>query len=126
MMSKFKTMLLAGTFALAPLAAHAQEAPVAEVVADETQGDVSSEAYAADAKAKMQKEMDAAIALVEKMFDTSSLPPRMKSPGTLVLMVTCRYTPWPAPYPTATPSALARPPTWRSTRRCTPRCRLTR
>ena len=75
MMSKFKTMLLAGTFALAPLAATAQEAPVAEVVADDAQGDASSEAYAADAKAKMQKEMDAAIALVEKMFDTSSLPP---------------------------------------------------
>ena len=74
-MSKFKTMLLAGTFALAPLAATAQEAPVAEVVADDAQGDVSSEAYAADAKAKMQKEMDQAIALVEKMFDTGSLPP---------------------------------------------------
>lgn len=74
-MSKFKTMLLAGTFALAPLAATAQEAPVAEVVADDAQGDVSSETYAADAKAKMQKEMDAAIAMVEKMFDTSSLPP---------------------------------------------------
>jgi len=75
MMSKFKTMLLAGTFALAPLATNAQEAPIAEVVADDAQGDVSSEAFAADAKAKMQKEMDAAIALVEKMFDTSSLPP---------------------------------------------------
>ena len=75
MMSKFKTMLLAGTFALAPLSANAQEAPVAEVVAADDQGDVSSETYAADAKAKMQKEMDAAIALVEKMFDTSSLPP---------------------------------------------------
>jgi len=70
-----KAMLLAGTFALAPLAATGQEAPVAEVVADDAQGDVSSEAYAADAKAKMQKEMDAAIALVEKMFDTGSLPP---------------------------------------------------
>lgn len=74
-MSKFKTMLLAGTFALAPLAATAQEAPVAEVVADDAQVDVSSEAYAADAKAKMQKEMNEAIALVEKMFDTKSLPP---------------------------------------------------
>ena len=74
-MSKFKTMLLAGTFALAPLAANAQEAPVAEVVVADDQSDVSSETYAADAKAKMQKEMDAAIALVEKMFDTSSLPP---------------------------------------------------
>ncbi|MBJ7438051.1 MAG: DUF2059 domain-containing protein [Sphingopyxis sp.] len=75
MMSKFKTMLLAGTFALAPLSANAQEAPVAEVVAADDQGDVSSETYAAEAKAKMQKEMDQAIALVEKMFDTSSLPP---------------------------------------------------
>ena len=75
MMSKFKMMLLAGTFALAPLSANAREAPVAEVVAADDQGDVSSETYAADAKAKMQKEMDAAIALVEKMFDTSSLPP---------------------------------------------------
>ena len=70
MMSKFKAMLLAGTFALAPLTAAAQEAPVAEVVAADEQGDASSEAYAADAKAKMQKEMDQAIALVEKMFDT--------------------------------------------------------
>ena len=74
-MSKFKTMLLAGTFALAPLPLFAQEAPVAEVVVADDQSDVSSETYAADAKAKMQKEMDAAIALVEKMFDTSSLPP---------------------------------------------------
>jgi hypothetical protein len=73
-MSKFKTMLLAGTFALAPLAATAQEAPVAEVVADDAQVDVGSEAYAADAKAKMQKEMNEAIALVEKMFDTKSMP----------------------------------------------------
>ena len=75
MMSKFKTMLLAGTFALAPLAATAQEAPLAEVVAAEEQGDFDSEAYAADAKAKMQKDMDQAVALVEKMFDTSNLPP---------------------------------------------------
>lgn len=73
--TRFKTILLAGTFALAPLAATAQEAPVAEVVVADDQSDVSSETYAADAKAKMQKEMDAAIAMVEKMFDTSSLPP---------------------------------------------------
>lgn len=75
MMSKFKTMLLAGTFALAPLAATAQEAPIAEAVAADDQSDFDSEAFAVDAKAKMQKEMDEAIALVEKMFDTSSLPP---------------------------------------------------
>jgi hypothetical protein len=75
MMSNFKTMLLAGTFALAPLAATAQEAPVAEVVATDEQAELDSKAYAAESKAKMQKEMDAAIAMVEKMFDTASLPP---------------------------------------------------
>ena len=42
-MSKFKTMLLAGTFALAPLPLFAQEAPVAEVVVADDQSDVSSE-----------------------------------------------------------------------------------
>jgi hypothetical protein len=86
MMSKVKTILLAGAIAMLPLGAPAyaaqQEAPVAEVVespepsdAADAQGDFDSEAYAAQTKAKMQKEMDAAIALVEKMFDTSSLPP---------------------------------------------------
>ncbi len=86
MMSKFKTMLLAGTIAMLPLGTPAyaaqKEAPLAEAVEaptpteiDDAQGDADSEAYAAQAKAKMQKEMDAAIALVEKMFDTSSLPP---------------------------------------------------
>lgn len=81
MMPKFKTMLLAGTIALLPLdtAVHAapEEAPAAEVVVDASQdsADADSEAYAADAKAKMEREMDAAIAMVEKMFDTSDLPP---------------------------------------------------
>lgn len=81
MMPKFKTMLLAGTIALLPLAAptHAapEEAPAAEVVVDASQdsANADSEAYAADAKAKMEREMDAAIAMVEKMFDTSDLPP---------------------------------------------------
>ncbi|WP_428628110.1 DUF2059 domain-containing protein [Sphingopyxis sp.] len=85
-MSKFKAMLLAGTIAMLPLGAQAyaapKEAPMAEVVeaptpteADDAQGDFDSEAYAEQAKAKMQKEMDEAIALVEKMFDTKSLPP---------------------------------------------------
>ncbi|HEV7340596.1 MAG TPA: DUF2059 domain-containing protein [Sphingopyxis sp.] len=73
--TRFKTMLLAGTFALAPLAAPAQEAPVAEVVAADEQDELDSKAYAAESKAKMQKDMDAAIAMVEKMFDTASLPP---------------------------------------------------
>lgn len=84
MMMKMKSMLLVGAIAMLPLAAPAyaapKEAPVAEVVAvpqaeDEAASEYDSEAYAAEAKAKMQKEMDEAIALVEKMFDTSSLPP---------------------------------------------------
>lgn len=83
----FKSILLAGAIAMMPLGAHAyaapKQAPVAEVVAapaevateDEAETEFDSEAYAAEAKAKMQKEMDEAIALIEKMFDTSSLPP---------------------------------------------------
>ncbi|MGQ2935974.1 MAG: DUF2059 domain-containing protein [Sphingopyxis sp.] len=83
MMPSFQSILLAGAAAMLPLGASAhaaqKEAPVAEVVAapveDETAAPYDSEAAAAEAKAKMQKEMDEAIALVEKMFDTSSLPP---------------------------------------------------
>ena len=83
MMPSFKSILLAGAVAMLPLGAQAyaapKEAPVAETVAapadDEVATEYDSEAAAADAKAKMQKEMDEAIALVEKMFDTSSLPP---------------------------------------------------
>ncbi|MDO9368214.1 MAG: DUF2059 domain-containing protein [Sphingopyxis sp.] len=79
----FKSMLLAGAIAMLPLGAPAyaapKEAPVAEVVAapadDEASSEFDSQAYAQEAKAKMQKEMDDAIALIEKMFDTSSLPP---------------------------------------------------
>jgi len=84
----FKSILLAGAIAIAPAHAFAapKEAPVAEVVSlpdvvftDEgtqtAETEYDSEAAAAEAKAKMQKEMDEAIALVEKMFDTSSLPP---------------------------------------------------
>ena len=86
MMPTFKSILLAGTIAMLPLGAQAyaapKEAPVAEVVAvsappeadSETTSEFDSEAYAAEAKAKMQKEMDEAIALIEKMFDTKSLP----------------------------------------------------
>ena len=90
MMPSFKSILLAGAVAMLPFgaAAHAapkkaaKEAPVAEVVVtepaqieEEPASDFDSEAYAKEQKAKMQKEMDEAIALVEKMFDTSSLPP---------------------------------------------------
>lgn len=90
MMPSFKSILLAGAVAMLPFgaAAHAapkkaaKEAPVAEVMAaepaqveEEPASDFDSEAYAKEQKAKMQKEMDEAIALIEKMFDTSSLPP---------------------------------------------------
>lgn len=90
MMPSFKSILLAGAVAMLPFgaAAHAapkkaaKEAPVAEVmvaepaqVEEEPASDFDSEAYAKEQKAKMQKEMDEAIALIEKMFDTSSLPP---------------------------------------------------
>lgn len=90
MMPSFKSILLAGAVAMLPFgaAAHAapkkaaKEAPVAEVVVtepaqieEEPASDFDSEAYAKEQKAKMQKEMDEAIALIEKMFDTSSLPP---------------------------------------------------
>jgi len=74
-------MLLAGTIAFAPLTAHAaapKEAPAAEVVAVDAvpvPSEIDSEAMMADAKAKMQKEMDEAIAMVEKMFGTKDLPP---------------------------------------------------
>ncbi len=77
----FKSILLAGAIAIAPAHAFAapKEAPVAETVAapaeDEVATEYDSKAAAEEAKAKMQKEMDEAIALVEKMFDTSSLPP---------------------------------------------------
>lgn len=93
MMPTFKSILLAGTIATLPLGAPAMAAfqephavevtiapgeaavPTSPEVEDEASSEGDSEAYAAEAKAKMQKEMDEAIALVEKMFDTSSLPP---------------------------------------------------
>ncbi len=78
MMSKFKMLLLAGTMALTPfglpVAAAAQEAPEAEVVTADA-GDPDSAAMTEEAKAKMQREMNEIIALVEKIFDTSDLPP---------------------------------------------------
>ena len=79
MMPTFKSILLAGAIAITPAHAFAapEEAPTAEVVHphDDSVVEVDSEASAEAAKAKMQKEMDEAIALVEKMFDTSNLPP---------------------------------------------------
>lgn len=90
MMPSFQSILLAGAAALLPLGASAyaapEEAPAAETVplpdvvfTDEgtqtPETEVDSEAYAEEQKAKMQREMDEAIALIEKMFDTSDLPP---------------------------------------------------
>ncbi len=81
-MPSFNAILLAGAAAMLPLGAPAhaapEEAPVAEVVAApeaEIAEPFDSEAAAEEAKAKMQREMDEAIALIEKMFDTSDLPP---------------------------------------------------
>ena len=88
-MPSFKSILLAGAVAMLPLGAPAhaapEEAPVAETFTEEeaqAAGEAAvaaaSEQAAASAeaqKAKMQKEMDEAIALIEKMFDTSDLPP---------------------------------------------------
>lgn len=81
-------MLLAGAMTMAPVpafAAQPAEAPEAEVVAvpevsipnpDEmTTAEPDSAAYAVEAKARMEREMEEAIAMVEKMFDTSDLPP---------------------------------------------------
>lgn len=79
-MSTWKTMLLAGAMAFAPAQAFAapKEAPDAEIVApaesDEGQA-MSDEAMMADAKAKMQKEIDQAIAMMERIFGTDKLPP---------------------------------------------------
>jgi len=81
MMPSFNAILLAGAAAMLPLGAPAhaapEEAPTAEIVHphDDSVIDVDSEAYAEEQKAKMQREMDEAIALIEKMFDTSDLPP---------------------------------------------------
>ncbi len=78
MMSTWKHMLLAGAAAIAPAHAFAAptEAPLAEVVATEdAQTEYSSEAAMADAKAKMQKEIDQVIALIEKIYGTDKLPP---------------------------------------------------
>src|SRR3546814_1005616 len=70
MMPSFKSILLAGAAAMLPFAAPAhaapEEAPVAEAVAApeaETAEQFDSEASAEAAKAKMQREMDEAVAL---------------------------------------------------------------
>ncbi len=77
-MSTWKYMLLAGAAAIAPAHAFAAptEAPLAEVIAaEDAQAEYSSEAAMADAKAKMQKEIDQVIALIEKIYGTDKLQP---------------------------------------------------
>lgn len=89
-MSTFKSLLLAGTIALAPFGAQAmanpkesaKEAPSAELVTaeiaapaeDPVETEADSEAREAESRARMQREMDEAVAMVEKIFDTSDLP----------------------------------------------------
>ncbi len=76
-MSKWKSALLAGAMLIVPAQAFAapnKEAPVAEAVAPADDQAISETAMA-DAKAKMQKEIDEAIKLVEKIFGTDKLPP---------------------------------------------------
>lgn len=73
-MTIWKSALLAGAMVFAPLhGAAAQEAPEAEILAPDAEDD--SGAGLAAAKEQMQREMEKAVALVEKLFDTRSLPP---------------------------------------------------
>lgn len=79
-MLTWKSVLLAGAMAMTPMIAHAahapEEAPMADVMAaEDAEPAVDTEAQLAAVKAKMQREMDDAIAMVEKLFDTGSLPP---------------------------------------------------
>ncbi|MBL0914847.1 MAG: DUF2059 domain-containing protein [Sphingopyxis sp.] len=77
MITKLKSVLLAGAMVFAPVQAFAAptEAPLAEPFAPADEGDLTSPENLEDAKTKMQREMDQAIAMVEKFFDTSKLPP---------------------------------------------------
>lgn len=75
-MTKMKLLLLAGAAALiAPPGFAAQkEAPQAEILANDEPAELSSEQMAAQAKAKMQKDIDVAIALIEKIYGVDQLP----------------------------------------------------
>lgn len=76
-MSTFKAMLFAGAVAIAPANAFAapEEAPLAEAVAPaDGQDEYDGDAAMADAKAKMQKEIDDAIKMIEKIFGVDQLP----------------------------------------------------
>lgn len=96
-MSILKSMLLAGAVAIAPAHAFAkpEEAPLAEAVApaDEGQQEYDSEAAMADAKAKMQKEIDEAIRMIEKIFGVDKLPPVAPAQLTLAQTTTTALVP---------------------------------
>lgn len=70
-----RAYLLAGALALAPVPALAAQDEAATNVADAGDPGAISDDDVTAAKAKMQKEMDEVIALIEAMFDTSDLPP---------------------------------------------------
>lgn len=80
-MTTWKSMLLAGTIMFAPAIAHAapKEAPAAEAVAIDVAEpdyvDPKSPEGIEQAKAKIQKEIDEAIKLVEKIFGIDKSPP---------------------------------------------------
>jgi len=80
-MTTWKSMLLAGTIMFAPAIAHAapKEAPAAEAVAIDVAEpdyvDPNSPEGIEQAKAKIQKEIDEAIKLVEKVFGIDKSPP---------------------------------------------------
>jgi hypothetical protein len=75
-MTAWKTLLLAGAAVLvAPPALAAQkEAPQAEILATDEPAELSNEQMAAQAKARMQKDIDEAIALIEKIYGVDQLP----------------------------------------------------
>lgn len=74
-MSTWKSLLLAGAAALTPLTAAAAQDAATETAAAATDPAAIGDAEVAEAKAKMQKEMDEVIALIERMFGTDDLPP---------------------------------------------------
>lgn len=75
-MTAWKTLLLAGAAVLVapPALAMQKEAPQAEILATDEPAELSSEQMAAQAKEKMQKEIDEAIALIEKIYGVDQLP----------------------------------------------------
>src|SRR3546814_15977882 len=79
MTKSFKAILLAGAMIVAPFPAiaAAQEPPDAEVVADQAAAEDASvsDAALANATAKMQKAMDAALPMLAQMFATCDMPP---------------------------------------------------